>query len=93
MFNFFYLPAIEIVNVNLTSDTSNVINSRHGITQVPHNLIGDSSQNGKNNNSLTLNMNHSLNTESADNSENSHTMLWPFVDLGIRTSALEWNWK
>ena len=45
------------------------------IAQGPDNCIGDSSQNGNNNNSPTLNMTDSVNAESADNSKNSHTML------------------
>ena len=52
----------------------NGLNSRHGITQGPDNRISDTSQNGNNNNS-TLNMTDSVNAESVDNSENSHTML------------------
>ena len=50
------------------------LNSRHGITQGPENRIGNISQNRSNNNS-TLSMTNSANAESADNLENSHTML------------------
>ena len=75
------------MNENLTTDASNVIqsivylfvsgglNSRHGITQAPDNRIDNSSQNGNNNNSPTLNMTNSVNAESVDNSENSHNVL------------------
>ena len=76
---FVYVPAIKRANVNLTTDASSIcdvygLNNRHGITQGPDNRIGNSSQNGNNNNS-TLNMTDSVNAESVDNSENSHTML------------------
>ena len=75
------------MNENLTTDASNVIqnivylfvsgglNSGHGITQAPDNRIDNSSQNGNNNNSPTLNMTNSVNAESVDNSENSHNVL------------------
>ena len=51
------------------------LHSRHGITQGPDNHIGNSSQNGNNNNSATLNMTDSVNVERVDNSKNSHTVL------------------
>ena len=45
------------------------------IAQGPDNCIGNSSQNGNNNSSPTLNMIGSVNAKSLDNSKNSHTML------------------
>ena len=43
-------------------------------TQSSDKRICDSSQNGNNSNSPTLNMTDSVNVESVDNAENSHTM-------------------
>ena len=69
------------MNANLTTDVLNVIQNivylfvSGGLLSRPRNRIDNSSQNGNNNNSPTLNMTDSVNAESVDNSENSHNML------------------
>ena len=52
------------MKVNLTADASSSLKSHHGITQGPDNYISNSSQNGNNNNSATLNMSDSVKAKS-----------------------------